>query len=81
MRRLVCFVLAASLASAFTIDAQETKDPPKEFTNSIGMKFVWIPPGMFLMGSPKEEKHRNPIEAQHKVTLTNQQQRIEEANR
>ena len=70
MKRLVCFVLGASLGSAFTIDAQDPKDPTKEFTNSIGMKFVWIPPGTFQMGSPKEEKHRNPIETQHKVTLT-----------
>src|ERR1019366_3140783 len=35
-------------------DAQ-SKDPPKNFTNTIGMKFVWIPPGNFMMGNPKEE--------------------------
>ena len=34
------------------------------------MKFVWIPPGPFLMGSPREEKDRDVIETQHKVTLT-----------
>jgi formylglycine-generating enzyme len=34
------------------------------------MKFVWIPPGNFMMGSPKEEKERKPDETQHKVTLT-----------
>ena len=34
------------------------------------MKFVWIPPGNFMMGSPKEEKQRNSNETQHKVTLT-----------
>ena len=51
--------------------AQEKKDPPKDFTNSIGMKFVWIPPGSFMMGSPKEEKERRiDDETQHKVTLT-----------
>ena len=65
--------------------AQE-KDPPKQvldppkpvaidptkpaFTNSIGMKFAWIPPGTFMMGSPKEEKERKDDETQHKVTLT-----------
>ena len=27
--------------------AAQPKDPPKDFTNSIGMKFVWIPPGSF----------------------------------
>ena len=39
-------------------------------TNSLGMKFVLIPPGTFLMGSPKEEKYRYRDETQHKVTLT-----------
>src|ERR1700679_3088669 len=37
------------------------------------MKFVWIKPGSFLMGSPKDEKERQPIgtdETQHKVKLT-----------
>ena len=43
---------------------------PKPFTNSIGMKFVWIPPGSFMMGSPKEETGRRDDESQHKVTLT-----------
>jgi formylglycine-generating enzyme required for sulfatase activity len=47
-----------------------TKGPPSTFTNRIGMKFVWIPPGNFLMGSPKEEEDRNRDETQHKVTLT-----------
>ena len=50
--------------------AQEKKDPPKNFTNRIGMKFVWIKPGSFMMGSPKEEKERRDDETQHKVTLT-----------
>ncbi len=36
---------------------KEENAPPKNFTNSIGMKFVWIPPGNFRMGgSPQEEK-------------------------
>src|ERR1019366_1404201 len=34
------------------------------------MKFVWIPPGNFVMGSPKEEKKRVDNETQHKVTLS-----------
>ena len=48
----------------------QPKDPPKDFTNGIGMKFVWIKPGTFLMGSPKEEAERRYIEVQHRVTLT-----------
>jgi formylglycine-generating enzyme required for sulfatase activity len=43
---------------------------PVATTNSIGMKFVVIPPGEFMMGSPKgEPAHRND-ETLHKVTLT-----------
>lgn len=46
------------------------KDPPKYFTNSIGMKFVWIPPGTFIMGSPEAEEGRKVDEIQHRVTLS-----------
>src|SRR5271166_1759134 len=70
MTRLFCLSLVVALASHLPIQAQEKKDPPKDFTNSIGMKFVWIPPGNFMMGSPKEEKERRYDETQHKVTLT-----------
>lgn len=49
---------------------KDKKEPPKNFTNSIGMKFVWIPPGSFMMGSPMDEKERDRGEIQHKVTLT-----------
>jgi sulfatase modifying factor 1 len=51
-----------------TVEIQP-KAPPKTFTNSIGMKFVWISPGSFVMGSPKEEQKREDEETQHKVTL------------
>jgi len=77
MTRLFCLALIATLASGFATHARQ-KDPPKHFTNSIGMKFVWIPPGSFLIGSTKEEIERQPFdilafrpeESQHKVTLT-----------
>jgi formylglycine-generating enzyme required for sulfatase activity len=73
MKRLVCLALVAAfvtLASDLPVHAQAKKDPSKTFTNSLGMKFVWIPPGTFMMGSPKEEKERIDNETQHKVTLT-----------
>jgi formylglycine-generating enzyme required for sulfatase activity len=44
--------------------------PPRHFTNWVGMKFVWVPPGSFLMGSPADEEGRQKNEIQHKVTLT-----------
>jgi formylglycine-generating enzyme required for sulfatase activity/tRNA A-37 threonylcarbamoyl transferase component Bud32 len=49
---------------------KKEEGPPKTFTNPLGMKFAWIPPGNFMMGSPTEEIGREANEAQHKVTLT-----------
>jgi formylglycine-generating enzyme required for sulfatase activity len=43
---------------------------PKRVTNSMGMAFVLIQPGTFLMGSPKDEPHRNRDEMQYKVTIS-----------
>jgi len=43
---------------------------PVETTNSIGMKFVVIPPGEFMKGSPEDEPGRGDNETLHKVTLT-----------
>jgi formylglycine-generating enzyme required for sulfatase activity len=39
------------------------------FTNSIGMKLVFIPAGEFLMGSPGSEKDRQDDEQQHRVRI------------
>jgi formylglycine-generating enzyme required for sulfatase activity len=38
--------------------------------NSIGMEFVYIPPGTFTMGSPKDEPGRYNDEIQHEVTIS-----------
>ncbi|MBW1815115.1 MAG: SUMF1/EgtB/PvdO family nonheme iron enzyme, partial [Deltaproteobacteria bacterium] len=55
-------------------DATPWKPVPKstaeKFTNSLGMKFVYIKPGSFMMGSPSSEPGRDNNERQHKVTLT-----------
>jgi len=42
----------------------------KTFTNSLGMEFVLIPAGNFIMGSPPGESYRNINEVQHKVTIS-----------
>jgi formylglycine-generating enzyme required for sulfatase activity len=39
-------------------------------TTGLGIKFVWIPPGTFTMGSSREEADRVNNETPHKVTLT-----------
>ncbi|MDM8551883.1 formylglycine-generating enzyme family protein [Desulfobacterales bacterium HSG2] len=44
---------------------------PKFLTNTVGMKFVYIPPGSFMMGSPRDEAGRYvDREKQHQVKLT-----------
>ncbi len=40
------------------------------FRNSLGMEFVYISPGTFLMGSPEGEPGRRRNETQHEVKLT-----------
>jgi len=42
----------------------------QKFTNNLGMEFVYIPPGSFMMGSPSSESGRDNDEKQHRVTLT-----------
>ena len=41
-----------------------------EIAPGVGMKFVLVPPGKFLMGSPGGEQGRNKDEVQHEVELT-----------
>lgn len=44
---------------------------PARLSNSIGMEFVYIPPGTFMMGSPPDEVGRyDDRETFHQVTLT-----------
>ncbi|MFP4453981.1 MAG: formylglycine-generating enzyme family protein, partial [Desulfobacterales bacterium] len=44
--------------------------PAEVFTNSLGMKFKWIGPGSFTMGSPATEAGRHMDEPQHQVTIS-----------
>ncbi|MDM8550089.1 SUMF1/EgtB/PvdO family nonheme iron enzyme [Desulfobacterales bacterium HSG2] len=50
--------------------ADPRKTIVKPFVNSLKMKFVYISPGTFMMGSPDNESGRDDDEKQHKVTLT-----------
>src|ERR1700690_4112666 len=69
MKRLFSIALVVAFATLVGV-AVHAQPTPKNFTDGIGMKFVWIPPGNFMMGSPKEEKERRAEEDEHKVTLT-----------
>lgn len=50
-------------------NAGDFKDLPKQISNFIGIKLVLIPPGKFMMGSPKDEKGRADDEGQRQVEI------------
>ncbi len=52
------------------LETVPTHKPGDLFTNSLGMKFAWVPPGSFMMGSPTTEKDRHSSETPHRVTQT-----------
>ena len=69
----VIFVSVLSLFISLVSQEAVTGDKGvnrRTFTNSIGMKFVLIPAGSFMMGSPPDESGRGDDERQHRVTLT-----------
>jgi len=58
-----------TIISDKTIEIKVTLEG-KSFAKSIGMKFVYIKPGSFMMGSPSGESGRDDDETRHRVTLT-----------
>ena len=46
-----------------------SRQPGQKLTNNLGMEFVYIHPGSFMMGSPSNESGRKGDERQHRVTL------------
>jgi formylglycine-generating enzyme required for sulfatase activity len=67
------FPFDAAAAQRYQKAYAEWRGLPVEFTNRLGIKLVLIPPGGFLMGSPKDEPGHGSggfDETQHEVTLT-----------
>jgi len=60
---LLAFVFA--LSSPMATSALE-----KTFTNSLGMEFVLIPAGTFIMGSPTDEPGRERDEVPHTAKIS-----------
>jgi formylglycine-generating enzyme required for sulfatase activity len=63
---LVAWVFSGRPASLAAI----TAPPPGRFENTVGMTFVQIPAGQFVMGSPENEDGRDTDETQHSVTIS-----------
>lgn len=69
---ILFFISACSFASVSTdVKVVEKDRTDKKISNSIGMEFVYIPPGSFLMGTSLDEPGRKSDEKQHLVILTN----------
>jgi len=65
------FVLGCSNPALTAKADTDNKEPrEKRIVNAIGMEFVWIPPGTFMMGSAENVPGRRENEEQHEVTLT-----------
>ncbi len=67
------FPFDVSAARKYQQDYAKWSGLPITLTNDLGMAFVLIPPGTFLMGSPDNERGHNSggfDETQHTVTLT-----------
>ncbi len=59
------------LAISFVYDpATAGHAQEKKVVNSLGMEFILIPAGAFIMGSPIDEVNRGVSEVQHPVTIT-----------
>lgn len=61
---LLCVIMMVLVVPACA-DAQK-----KTLVNRLGMEFVLIPAGSFIMGSPSDEDSRNADEIQHQVIIT-----------
>jgi formylglycine-generating enzyme required for sulfatase activity len=69
----VAAIVLGAASPAWTVPDRQAWRPaghPGSFVNSLGMRFVWIKPGTFMMGSPAEEDEHRSYETQHQVTLT-----------
>jgi formylglycine-generating enzyme required for sulfatase activity len=65
MKKLVTLIVIGIIAVTFGCDAQGRK-----VSNSLGMVFVYIQPGTFMMGSPSSEPDHESDEKRHRVTLS-----------
>jgi serine/threonine-protein kinase len=72
---IVCgTALSLAVAAGLTAKPLLFPDPPvvvrlPHFGNQVGMRFVLVPAGSVIAGSPAGEVDRNPSERQHEITI------------
>ncbi len=55
------------IESPVTPQPQEPTKDPERYVNSLGMEFVWVPAGEFLMGSTDGDDNERPV---HRVRIS-----------
>lgn len=63
-------IVTTSALIWLTITASTSPAAPASFRNEIGMNFMLLPAGSFVMGSPVDEPSRDEDENQHQVILS-----------
>ena len=61
--------LMAKLKELEAVD-RTRREVGESWTNSLGMEFMWIEAGRFMMGSPEDEEGRFADELQHEVRIS-----------
>jgi formylglycine-generating enzyme required for sulfatase activity len=63
-------LLTVFLCFLCCLQPAEAENATYAFTNKLNMRFISIPPGTFIMGSPLDEMGRESDETQHSVTIS-----------
>lgn len=63
-------LLTIILCFLYSLPHSEAENATYAFTNKLNMRFVSIPPGTFIMGSPLDEIGRESDETQHSVIIS-----------
>jgi formylglycine-generating enzyme required for sulfatase activity len=64
------FPFDAATAAKYQQDYAQTVKLPQKLTDKLGAEYLLIPPGKFVMGTPKDEPGHKDDEPQFEVTLT-----------
>ncbi len=70
LKTIINRLLLGGIFLIITPPAMASGNSEIKVMNTVGMEFVLIPPGTFVMGSPAEEAHRDASELQHPVTIS-----------